>query len=1056
LSSDLFNFSRAITGNLTQTGRKGGSAMKAVCIVKASLLMVLLCVGSSWAQDWESASKQSVIKADWVKVTEAVQQWKQRDAAPVADWLLGYASLATGDYNQALESFSRLRTTAETQAVLNYATALTEQNSKNAVAQMLKGDALARAGKHEEALAALDEAVRLDARSALIYDVRGVVRVLAGKTEDAIADFEKAIELEPKFAEVYANLGLVQLAAGDTPGAVESLTQAIDLAPDFALAHNGRGIGYSIMEDWPAAEGDFASASKLSNQTPIVGNLNFLQRLKAEAGFRKERWVAKLDERGTTLIAQSVEHRVVGLGGDRVIDAFIVRPTQQTSTLAGARDVIKGIVTDLRVANGLPASWQPRIHIDAHGAFSSPVAQLDYAAQVAHQSGADSVILLDLSSWYSLPGAVMWRKSVDEGAKFLATTNATVNLETRHPPTFTGFSGGAEILPRLGELYEKGSLSKEVADNINFSNAVLTGYPFHDIRGGDVRIPDTVLQRISGNVCNLVTDRGNGSNRLQPNNKVANIRVRDVQDGAIRHSDWTHSIIRGRPNPVYELAGISLRGTTPATVQSIADERNTGRIPLYSVSAQQPITMAVSMASMTERGLRTGDRVLIGSLDSQRANVMRRTLGNWQTEVRAVTDPGRLQDIARQEGFTRVLLITPGSSDYVSEAVLTREQQRPFATLPDIRTFRETLSRSLQAISVFENMTGRKILSDKMKNALKLSGAVAEDLISSQHGHFNFLTSQSLEELGKVRLIVLQKKANLAGIDGVGDMVGSVSSMVGHRTVIPNLNEVTKFLDGLNKSVWAATGSVLSGGNPVEAVALSKAADLFTYTVRGRTAALFERKAMTQIHGPVINHYLTQLESARARGVLTPTFTEMMRPDEIRKIGIPDSKVDELDNLARWHNQVISNRSSNGSQPLLAVNSDYFRFSLPTRKEEPRRKSDIVFYDRPERWSGPPPQQPPPPPPAIENAGTVPPSSLPPPRLGIPTLPNYRLPSAALPSDKRGGVLMKTEVVKTEQADMSEWFGSAAGTQRVEVRQGSLFSPFLLFCASPVGKGNPN
>lgn len=99
---------------------------------------------------------------------------------------------------------------------------------------------------HDEALTALDDAVRLDSRSALIYDVRGVVRALAGRAEDAVADFDKAIELDLKYAEAYANFGLVQLATGNAPGAVESLTQALELAPDFALAYNGRGGGGGV------------------------------------------------------------------------------------------------------------------------------------------------------------------------------------------------------------------------------------------------------------------------------------------------------------------------------------------------------------------------------------------------------------------------------------------------------------------------------------------------------------------------------------------------------------------------------------------------------------------------------------------------------------------------------------------------------------------------------------------------------------------------------------------------------------------------------------------
>jgi hypothetical protein len=192
------------------------------------------------------------------------------------------------------------------------------------------------------------------------------------------------------------------------------------------------------------------------------------------------------------------------------------------------------------------------------------------------------------------------------------------------------------------------------------------------------------------------------------------------------------------------------------------------------------------------------------------------------------------------------------------------------------------------------------------------------------------------------------------------------------------------------------------------------------------TASLFEQEAMTQIHGPVINQYLTQLESARARGVLTPTFTDLFTPEEVRKMRLPEWRVNELNNLAWWHNQVIMNRTGGGAQSSPAASSDYLKIPVPTQRVEMRKKPDIIIYDGPGKWGGPPP--PPPSPPAA-----------------------YRLPSTAVPGDKRGGVKMKADVVKGEPADTSEMFGGGATEKpAVAIQQEGLYSPFLLFCAVPV------
>ena len=280
---------------------------------------------------------------------------------------------------------------------------------------------------------------------------------------------------------------------------MEVLTRAIELAPDHAVASNALGVACSMMEAWSQAESHFREASRLASAQMLgSGNIKILERLKAEYAFRRSRWITNLDERGTTLIAQSTDHRMVNLGGDRTIDAFIVRPTEQTATLAGAWSVVRGISADLRAANGLPDSWQPRIHMDVHGAFSTPSAQLGYAAQMAHESGADSVVLLDLSTWFTSPGAIASARAQDIGASFLATMAAATALETHQALTLTGFSLGSVTFTHVGELMDRGALPKEVSDNLRFSNVVLTGYPFHRRTGGDVAISARLLERVGG------------------------------------------------------------------------------------------------------------------------------------------------------------------------------------------------------------------------------------------------------------------------------------------------------------------------------------------------------------------------------------------------------------------------------------------------------------------------------------------------------------------------------------------------------------------------------
>jgi tetratricopeptide (TPR) repeat protein len=192
------------------------------------------------------------LRADWPKVADAARAWQQHEPdAVVAAWLLGYAGLATGDYRLATEGFQRLDAPQTSAQLHTWAGALVIQHPQNAIAQMLRGDALARSGHYTEALTALDEAGRLPLPTALLYDVRGVVRTLAGQAEAAEADFRRAWTLDGQFADTYCSLGLLQLRQGMVAAAIASFTRALELAPEHPAARNARGVAYLHAGIWP-------------------------------------------------------------------------------------------------------------------------------------------------------------------------------------------------------------------------------------------------------------------------------------------------------------------------------------------------------------------------------------------------------------------------------------------------------------------------------------------------------------------------------------------------------------------------------------------------------------------------------------------------------------------------------------------------------------------------------------------------------------------------------------------------------------------------------------
>src|SRR5690606_24381044 len=110
---------------------------------------------------------------------------------------------------------------------------------------LAEGEALLDQGKVEEALALLQEAVRLDPRYAPARNKLGVCYVRQG--EPARGELLAAIESDPRFAPAYSNLGNLHQEAGRLEEAVAAYRRALEIDPDYAIAHHNLGVVYRRM-----------------------------------------------------------------------------------------------------------------------------------------------------------------------------------------------------------------------------------------------------------------------------------------------------------------------------------------------------------------------------------------------------------------------------------------------------------------------------------------------------------------------------------------------------------------------------------------------------------------------------------------------------------------------------------------------------------------------------------------------------------------------------------------------------------------------------------------
>lgn len=1006
------------------------------------LLVTLLLPNLSLAiDDHARAIAEPILRADWEKVAEVANRWRQSDnAVETADWLLGYAGLAIQDYRLATEGFSRLTRDQHGGTILGWADVLVKDNPKNAVAAMLRGDVLARSGKFEEAIQSLNRAIESDPTSPLAYNVRGVTRAMLGQFVEAQSDFEQAIRFKKDFADAYANLGLVRIAQGDLLAGAESLTNAIDLSPAFALAHNGRGVAFSLMQLWDEAEADFKKATELAPTLRTAEtNARLVAWAKAQADFRLSIKQDHDDNRGSTLITQAYEHRSIPLGRGKTMDVFVIHDTPQTATLEGMRAVVSNMTKDLRTQNGLPDNWQPQFHLDAHGWQSSPYAQLQYGAEMGHQAGADAVIEIDLRTWFRVEKSPTWSANVTGAAKQVATVDAAINLITAIKPTFTGHSGGAEVFPRLGELLERGQLPDKVTESIAFGRCVLVAYPFHQFPLGDVAVPEGLLAKVDGSVYNFHTAPGAWSNKLVPSDKVANILLTEPGGKAIWHGDWTSMTLHGRDNPLLDVGGAALRGWKPQTIQQMAEQRGRdGIVPAYSVSVTDQITVAHTLASMTERSLRPGGKVLIGSLDAERAEVMLRSFQGADSTATwmRMNDLSQLQSIARRDGYSRILLVKSGPVDDVSVSLVSDGARLPAAPLPSVRALAQNIDRFKDAAGLVYALADNKMPGEQ-KLPLSFAAPLIQDLAAAKKGEFHPLTSKTLERVGEFGISELPgivKDLKNAGrlpasfnlspvLAGLPDIVAGGAAQVGRGKLAPSIDEWTHYLDGINKASWAVVGQMVGGlkGADIASTSAGLTADI----LRGATYPIFQNVANDPVRKQMVQDFRTHIEAAVGHGVQAQTFTKMFTPQLIREAGMDLKTVAELDSYAAWANSLIRNRDFRAPTPASVA--------AQTGDLDDVRRKLVPFF----------PQYFKPPDPPDKFGGAAVPTG------------NYRLPSGTIADDKRGGVSMKTDVVKDQPADLSSIFGGEASTKPAATVPDSLMCPFLIFCAMPEVHGAP-
>jgi protein O-mannosyl-transferase len=166
----------------------------------------------------------------------------------------------------------------------------------NARAHSNRAQALMRARRVDEAVAALETALRLDPTLADAHVNLGHALALRGASADAERHYAEALRLNPESAEAHNDWGAALADQGRYAEAEPHYVEALRLRPDYAEAHNNLGVALLRRGAFDDAAAQFAASLRLDPEYAEtysnLGNLHARQGRPADAVADYERALA--------------------------------------------------------------------------------------------------------------------------------------------------------------------------------------------------------------------------------------------------------------------------------------------------------------------------------------------------------------------------------------------------------------------------------------------------------------------------------------------------------------------------------------------------------------------------------------------------------------------------------------------------------------------------------------------------------------------------------------------------------------------------------------------
>ena len=164
--------------------------------------------------------------------------------------------------------YERLDEVKEAMRLAMLAIARGGSRSDVAAAYNNRGMAYTYQGKFEQAIADLDEAIRLQPNYPDAYGNRGNAYTNQGQLVQAFTDYNQALILRPNDPATYNNRGNAYFHKRNLNLAISDFDQALHLRPNYPAAYNNRGMTYTYQGKFEQAIADLDEAIRLQPNYP--------------------------------------------------------------------------------------------------------------------------------------------------------------------------------------------------------------------------------------------------------------------------------------------------------------------------------------------------------------------------------------------------------------------------------------------------------------------------------------------------------------------------------------------------------------------------------------------------------------------------------------------------------------------------------------------------------------------------------------------------------------------------------------------------------------------